>query len=135
MAQWNFFRRGSSAKRGGRVVRRSSGICKRRPLNFECLEPRQLLSVDGVVKLGQLHAGAIAAGLAGNDFMRGLHDSLATTFAEIASNPDERPQMSGQMIGEGGTQYQLTLDPNGMPVSRWSIDWGDGTTPADRRRW
>ena len=50
--------------------------------------------------------------------------------SNILSNPAARPSFWGEPQAAGTGQYQLYLCDNGMLVSQWTIDWGDGSASA-----
>ena len=49
--------------------------------------------------------------------------------ASILSNADARPSYWGESLATGGDDYRLHLNDNGMLVSQWTVDWGDGSDP------
>ena len=56
-------------------------------------------------------------------------DGLREIYSSILSNPAARPSFWGEPAAAGAGQYQLHLCDNGMLVSQWTINWGDGSAP------
>ncbi len=54
---------------------------------------------------------------------------LAQVQAEIADNPAARPVFWAANVTGAANQVCLHLDDNGMLIDRWTIDWGDGSSP------
>jgi hypothetical protein len=50
-------------------------------------------------------------------------------YAGIEANTDARPGFWGEDVATGAHEYRLHLDDNGMLVTQWTVDWGDGTDP------
>ena len=48
--------------------------------------------------------------------------------SDIENNPDARPAFWVQNTA-GTNSARVYLDDNGMLITQWTIDWGDGTTP------
>ncbi len=48
--------------------------------------------------------------------------------SDIESNPDARPAFWVQTTA-GSNQTRVYLDDNGMVITSWTVDWGDGSTP------
>ena len=52
-------------------------------------------------------------------------------YANIESDPTARPAAWGENMATGGYDYRVHLDDNGMLVSQWTINWGDGVQSAN----
>ena len=61
--------------------------------------------------------------------LRAYYDGLKRIQADILSNPNARPSYWGEALTTGGGEYRLHLNDNGMLISQWTIDWGDGSEP------
>ncbi len=53
---------------------------------------------------------------------------LEQVYSDIADNPDARPAFWVQTAA-GSNKCQVFLDDNGMLITQWTIDWGDGGEP------
>lgn len=58
-------------------------------------------------------------------FIQGLQQ----IYSNISSNPQARPTYWGEVAASGGGQYELHLCDNGMLVTAWTVNWGDGSNP------
>jgi hypothetical protein len=56
-------------------------------------------------------------------------DELQAVEDTIASTSADRPSVWGENVATAANQYRLHLNDNGMLVSGWLVDWGDGTSP------
>ncbi len=54
---------------------------------------------------------------------------IEQVYSDIADNADARPAYWGESVASGANQYRIHLDDNGMLVTNWTIDWGDGSNP------
>ena len=60
-----------------------------------------------------------------------IHDfvvGVTQVYNDIADNPAARPAFWVQ-TALAGNKCQVFLDDNGMLITQWTINWGDGTTP------
>jgi PKD domain-containing protein len=125
-------------------------------LRVEYLEPRCVLSGGHITSLAQdLINMTPNPGPSGDQPPAGTQEILDTNFTanpplpdpgisaditsylagvaliatSIESNPAARPGFWGEAVAGSPNQYRIHLDDNGMLISRWVIDFGDGTGP------
>ncbi len=60
-----------------------------------------------------------------HQFVVGVHQ----VHVNIENNPAARPAAWGENMATSGYDYRLHLDDNGMLISQWAINWGDGSAP------
>jgi uncharacterized delta-60 repeat protein/RHS repeat-associated protein len=58
-----------------------------------------------------------------------LIQGLQEIYNSISSNAQARPSYWGESVADGGDQYELHLNDNGMLVRSWTVNWGDGSDP------
>jgi uncharacterized delta-60 repeat protein/RHS repeat-associated protein len=62
-------------------------------------------------------------------YFQAYRAGLDQLHRDIQGNPDARPTIWGNATVDGGGDYRLNLDDNGMVIASWTIDWGDGSQP------
>ena len=132
---------------------------RKRNLVFESLESRQMLSVspflqnilnektpdphptgdvvtDGsqTITLATYTEGELYQN-PGIDEITEFNNDLQAIYDGVAADATERPSYWGEMSAEVSGEYKLHFSDNGMLVTQWNINWGDGTaveTVADQ---
>ncbi len=145
---WSGWTRKARENRQKKTQRTTFG---RRNLQFESLESRQMLSISPFLQniLDQKTPNPHPTGDVATDGSQSItltgytqgdlfynpgfaevtefNNDLQAIYDGVTADTTERPEYWGEVSSDVSNEYKLHFNDNGMLVTQWAINWGDGT--------